>query len=426
MVQRGLRKIFHSYGEKVQNVLSGFKFDLESEDAVRVITDYLIRELGTKFPELTRKEVEEFTREAWEIGQAYEVGVKDIAPRINQDALDFFGRLNNADYGKLFNSQRDVFEESIRSVLDGSKTKAEAIKALKERLGVDLTNKEISGRIEDIFRNKVYTSQNFSRIQRMHSLGIAEVEIVAIMDAKTSPICRELNGRKFSVSEMNDFVEEFISTPTDENFWNKYRPPTAKEIRDFPSMKSSEILKALAVKCPPFHFRCRTTIVMFVKSVINRITGSGKTPVNGNIESPNKILKRDRNRIDERKKSLSGLEADELVNKIASVQGNAVWDSEKLKAGWKKRLSEGSFALFGKTEATYASKGLDVLKNFNTLYTYSTEDKKTKSKTYKFGFVQDQKDGVKFFVPVNAETFEIENLFQLESERFTDSFLKVA
>lgn len=386
----------------------------------------MIRELGTKFPELTRKEVEEFTREAWEIGQAYEIGVKDIAPRINQDALDFFGRLNNADYGKLFNSQRDLFEESIRSVLDGNKTKAEAIKALKERLGVDLKNKEITGRIEDIFRNKVYTSQNFSRIQRMHALGIAEVEIVAIMDAKTSPICRELNGRKFSVTEMNDFVEEFISTPTDENFWNKYRPPTAKEIRDFPSMKSSEILKALAVKCPPFHFRCRTTIVMFVKSVINRITGNGKTPVNGNVESPNKILKRDRNRIDERKKSLSGLEADELVNKIASVQGNAVWNSEKLKSGWKKRMSEGGSALFGKTEATYASKGLDVLKNFNTLYAYSTEDKKTKSKTYKFGFVQDQNDGGKFFVPVNAETFEIENLFQLESERFTDSFLKVA
>ncbi|MBW0432281.1 minor capsid protein [Leptospira yasudae] len=421
-----MRKIFHSYGEKIQNVLSGIKFDLESEDAVKVITDYLIRELGTKFPELTRKEVEEFTREAWEIGQAYEIGVKDIAPRINQDALDFFGRLNNADYGKLFNSQRDLFEESIRSVLDGNKTKAEAIKALKERLGVDLKNKEITGRIEDIFRNKVYTSQNFSRIQRMHALGIAEVEIVAIMDAKTSPICRELNGRKFSVTEMNDFVEEFISTPTDENFWNKYRPPTAKEIRDFPSMKSSEILKALAVKCPPFHFRCRTTIVMFVKSVINRITGNGKTPVNGNVESPNKILKRDRNRIDERKKSLSGLEADELVNKIASVQGNAVWNSEKLKSGWKKRMSEGGSALFGKTEATYASKGLDVLKNFNTLYAYSTEDKKTKSKTYKFGFVQDQNDGGKFFVPVNAETFEIENLFQLESERFTDSFLKVA
>ncbi|WP_243401743.1 hypothetical protein [Leptospira ellisii] len=82
--------------------------------------------------------------------------------------------------------------------------------------------------------------------------------------------------------------------------------------------------------------------------------------------------------------------------------------------------------MFGKTEATYASKGLDVLKNFNTLYAYSTEDKKTKSKTYKFGFVQDQKDGGKFFVPVNAETFEIENLFQLDSEKFTDSFLKVA
>ncbi|WP_017852014.1 phage head morphogenesis protein [Leptospira interrogans serovar Szwajizak] len=421
-----MKKIFHSYGDQVEKVLSGIRFDLNSEDAVKLITDKIIQELGTEFPELTRDQVEEFSREAWEVGQAYEVGVKDIAPIINQDAIDFFGRLNNADYGKLFNSQREIFEESIRSVLEGKKTKGEALKALKEKLGVDLKNKDITGRIEDIFRNKVYTSQNFSRIQRMHALGITDVEIVAIMDAKTSPICRELNGRKFQVSEMNDFVEEFISTPTDENFWNKYRPPTAKEIQKFPMMSSSEILKAIAVKCPPFHFRCRTTIVMFVKSVINRITGNGKTPLDGKLESPEKILNRDRNRIETRKKSLSGLEPDEFVNKIASVQGNAVWNSDKLKAGWKKRIAEGNSESFGKTEATYASKGLDILRNFNTLYAYSTEDKKTKTKSFKFGFVQDQKDGGKFFVPVNAETFEIENLFELESESFTNSFLKVA
>ncbi|UPY80852.1 hypothetical protein FH581_024500 (plasmid) [Leptospira weilii] len=47
----------------------GIKFDLESEDAVKVITDYLIRELGTKFPELTRKEVEEFTRKRGRSGK---------------------------------------------------------------------------------------------------------------------------------------------------------------------------------------------------------------------------------------------------------------------------------------------------------------------------------------------------------------------
>lgn len=421
-----MKKIFHSYGDQVEKVLSGIRFNLDSEDAVKLITDKIIQELGTEFPELTRDQVEEFSREAWELGQVYEVGVKDIAPIINQDAIDFFGRLNNADYGKLFNSQREIFEESIRSALEGRKTKAEALKALKEKLGVDLKNKDITGRIEDIFRNKVYTSQNFSRVQRMHALGITDVEIVAIMDAKTSPICRELNGRKFQVSEMNYFVEEFISTPTDENFWNKYRPPTAKEIRDFPSMSSSEILKSVAVKCPPFHFLCRTTFVMFVKSVINRMTGNGKTPLDGKLENPETILKRDRNRIETRKKSLSGLEPDEFVNKIASLQGNAVWNSDKLKSSWKKRVTEGNSESFGKTEATYASKGLDILRNFNTLYAYSTEDKKTKTKSFKFGFVQDQKDKRKFFVPVNAETFEIENLFELESESFTNSFLKVA
>ncbi|EMP80039.1 phage protein F-like protein [Leptospira santarosai str. CBC1531] len=420
-----MKRIFHSYDEHVQNVLSGIKFDLESEDAVRVITDYLIRELGTNFPELTRDDVEKFTRDAWEIGQAYEVGVKDIATRINQDALDFFGRLNNADYGKLFNSQRDVFYESIRSVLDGSKTKADAIKALKERLGVDLKNTEITERIEDIFRNKIYTSQNFSRIQRMQVLGITEVEVVAIMDAKTSPICRELNGRKFQVSEMNDFVEEFISKPVDENFWDSYRQPTAQDLKEFPSMSSSDVLKKMNVKAPPFHFRCRTTIVMFTKSVVNRITNQGeKTVLEGNVEQPLKADKRRTANNKEREHNLSGLEPDELLNKIAAIQGNVAWNTENLKSHWQKRIGDGDDTIFGKTEASYASKALDVVKNFSMLYTYIHESK-AGIRTHKFGFVQSHKSGEKFFVPVNANTFEIDSLFLIDRDGYTDSYLRI-
>ncbi|EKR98576.1 phage protein F-like protein [Leptospira mayottensis 200901122] len=309
--------------------------------------------------------------------------------------------------------------------MDGRKTKVEALKALKEKLGVDLEDKEITGRIEDIFRNKIYTSQNFSRIQRMQALGITEVEIVAIMDAKTSPICRELNGRKFQVSEMNDFVEEFISTPTDENFWNKYRPPTAKEIRDFPSLKSSEVLKKLNVKAPPFHFKCRTTIVMFVRSIINRITGSGqKTELEGKIEKPLRENKRLAANNREREHSLSGLESEELLNKIAAIQGNVVWNSENLKSHWQKRTADGDDKIFGKTEASYASKALDVVKNFSMLYAY-IHDSKAGIRTYKYGFVQTRKSGEKFFVPVDADTFEIDSLFLIDRDGYTDSYLRI-
>ncbi|XMB53818.1 phage head morphogenesis protein [Leptospira interrogans] len=382
--------------------------------------------MGTEFPDLTRDQVEEFTREAWELGQAYETSVKDIAPRINQDALDFFERLNNADYGKLFNGKRETFEESIRSALDGSKTKAEALKTLKEKLEIDLTDKDTVRRVEDIFRNKVYTSQNFSRIQRMESLGITEVEIVAIMDAKTSPICRELNGRKFQVSEMNQFVNEFISKPVDENFWDSYRQPTAQDLKEFPSMNSSDVLKKLNVKAPPFHFRCRTTIVTFMKSVINRVTGKGgKTELQGKIEKPLKENKRLVANNREREKSLSGLEPDELLNKIAAIQGNAVWNSENLNAHWAKRERDGSSKSFGKTEASYASKALDVVKNFSMLYAYIHENKRTGIRTYKYGFVQTKKSGEKWFVPVDADTFEIDSLFLLDRDNYTDSYLRI-
>ncbi|WP_016759396.1 hypothetical protein [Leptospira weilii] len=406
--------------------MSGISFYLDKDDAVKLLTDYLVREMGTDFPNLTQKQVEEFTRKAWDLGQDFQVGVGDISPVVNQEALDFFNRLNNVDYGKLFNGKREVFEKSIRSALDGTKTKKEALDALKKTLGADLNDKDLVGRIEDIFRNKVYTSQNFSRAKRMQAVGIGRVEIVATMDAKTSAICRELNGRVFEVSEMGDFVDEFIATPVDENFWDKYRQPTAQDIKNFPAMKSSDILKKLFVKAPPFHFKCRTTIIMALKTVINRITGKGeKTVLQGKVEKPWKENRRNATLNQKREWSLSGLEPAELLNKIAAIQGNSVWNSENLSSQWKTRQADGSAKVFGKTEATYANKALDVVKNFSMMYAYIHENKKTKAQTLKYGFSQTQKSGVRFFAPVNAEKFEVESLFILDRDNYTDSFLRI-
>jgi SPP1 gp7 family putative phage head morphogenesis protein len=401
---------------------------LDKDDVVEVMTDYIVDKLGSEFPDLTRNDIENFTSQAWDHGQKFEVSGGDMAPRIDPKVLSFFNRLNNLDYGKLFNNQREVFSESIKSVLDGKQSRPQALKALKQKLNVDLTDKHITGRIDDIFRNKIYTTQNFSRVVRMKQVGITEVEVVATMDSNTSPICRELNGRIFRVEDMVSFVETFLSTPVDENFWNQYPQPTAQDIRDMATMPSSDIMKSpkLSVKMPPFHFKCRTTVVTRTKTRIERTSGSGNTtPLKGQVTKPVKEPKFEARRNRQRENEISALTKDELLNKVANLQGNAFWDKENLDNHYNKRKTQPGGNVFGKDSAEYAKKAVDVLKNFNMLYTYRYQEKGTDRLVPKFGFMQEKKGGEKWFVAISPESFQIDSLFLLEDDKYTDKYLRI-
>lgn len=399
---------------------------MDKEDAVELMTDYITDKMGSEFPELTRSDFEKFTNDAWDHGQKFQVTGGDLTPRIDPKVLSFFNRLNNLDYGKLFNNKKDVFSDSIKSVLDGSSSRPEALKSLKKKLNIDLTDKVITGRIDDIFRNKVYTTQNFSRIIRMKQVGITEVEVVATMDANTSAICRELNGRIFRVEDMVNFVEKFTSTPVDENFWNQYPQPTAQDIRDMATMTSSDIMKnpKLSIKMSPYHFKCRSTNVIRTKTRMERTSGGGKTvPLKGQLTKPVNEPKKNAPRNRERENELSALSKDELLNKISNLQGNAYWDKENLENHFQKRKIESN--VFGKDSAEYAKKAVDVLKKFNMIYTYRHQEKGTDRLVPKYGFMQEKSGGEKWFVAVSPETFQIDSLFLIEDGKYTDKYLRI-
>lgn len=405
-------------------MLAGIEQFIGVDDAVSLMTDFVVKEMGETLPENMRADVEKFTREAWGLGQSFQVNGGDMAPRINEAALKFFGRLNYADYGKLFNGQKEIFRQSIQSALDGSSTRAGAIKHLKSKLNIDLTDKKMTGRVEDIFRNKIYTAQNFSRIERMNQVGVTEVEVVATMDQKTSAICRELNGRIFKTAEMLKFALKFISTPVDENFWDGYKQPTADELKSFPAMSSADILKQLNVKAPPFHFKCRTTIVMRTKTRIERMAGSGnQVPLAGKVEKPVKEPSGMSSLNRQRENELSGLSPDELLNKIANLQGVASWNPDNLQYHWDKRINDKSAFQIADTMEKYGKKALDVIKNFNMMYAYRFENSIGAVES-KFGFMQ-MSEELKYFVPVNPETMEIDSLMVIDSPDFTKGYLRI-
>ena len=67
-----------------------------------------------------------------------------------------------------------------------------------------------------VVRNAVNKSRNFGRVARYERLGIAEMEIVAILDDRTSTTCREMNGRRIPVSVASEFVQDVMATKMDD------------------------------------------------------------------------------------------------------------------------------------------------------------------------------------------------------------------
>jgi hypothetical protein len=98
----------------------------------------------------------------------------------------------------------------------------------------------------------------------MEQVGIARVQIIAVMDQKTSHICKALNGKTVELKTVNTYIKEFISDdPERAGFWNDRRNPTEAHATalGFDKMTGDEILSNLGHKAPPYHPRCRTTLV---------------------------------------------------------------------------------------------------------------------------------------------------------------------
>lgn len=100
--------------------------------------------------------------------------------------------------------------------------------------------------------NGMNRSRNFGQIQGFVDAEIRELEILAIIDERTSPICRELNGK-------------IISTQAGVRQRNALMNATSpEEVKEIAPWRSAEEVKNMApdnVGMPPYHFHCRTTVV---------------------------------------------------------------------------------------------------------------------------------------------------------------------
>jgi hypothetical protein len=114
-------------------------------------------------------------------------------------------------------------------------------------------------------------SRNFGKIGGFVDAGFSYVEVVAVMDERTSTICQGLNGRQIPVADCNAQRLKIMqsTSPTDIKElapWPNVATLTGesdpeKAIAVIQGMTTEQIVQEAGVAIPPYHFHCRTTLV---------------------------------------------------------------------------------------------------------------------------------------------------------------------
>jgi len=100
-------------------------------------------------------------------------------------------------------------------------------------------------------------SRTFGEISGYEEAGVATYEILAVMDERTSPVCKFMNGKVFKVKTAAKTRDDIINSPPE---MVKTNHPWLS-FKDVQTM-TDEQLQAVGFIMPPFHFHCRTTTVV--------------------------------------------------------------------------------------------------------------------------------------------------------------------
>ncbi len=96
--------------------------------------------------------------------------------------------------------------------------------------------------------------RELGRVAGYERAGITRVKVKAILDKRTSAICRALNGRIIEVAELSRQKEAILSAQSQEELKQAQPWLDASQVAgDLPS----------GYGLPPYHYRCRTTTVAY-------------------------------------------------------------------------------------------------------------------------------------------------------------------
>lgn len=227
-----------------------------SSQAIEIITQRLSEALGQPFgnSQKIRDELRKYITRAYEAGKS-EFVVKSELNLPDIRAIDILTKHNcywlGEHYGKHISSK--IAELTQNAIRDGLGRK-ELAKELQESLGSEVGEYNYW----DVTSSAALVrSRSFGCIAGMVEAGITEYEILAMGDERTCPICSEMDGRTFSVTETQKIIDNTLEIIDPEDF--KQAMPWHSEP---PVGIGKDELTANGMSIPPFHGRCRCVLII--------------------------------------------------------------------------------------------------------------------------------------------------------------------
>jgi SPP1 gp7 family putative phage head morphogenesis protein len=255
------------YEDKLKELFQSIPGNI-TEDAKALIEDGILSALGPAFgnSRLVRNTMKRY------IEKAYSEAKQEWVPAVpeNKDspllslsdrrAIDVLTRHNcfwlGEHYGEHIGPK--ISELTQRALDEGMGRKALA-EELKRELG-GVAPKDY--RYWDVASSAALVrARSFGTISGMEEAGITEYEVLAMGDERMCPICGEMNGRVFSVSDTRGVINSALSL-TDPKEFKAAMPWQSKPATGISNFK----LCADGQSLPPFHGRCRCTLIMTGKT----------------------------------------------------------------------------------------------------------------------------------------------------------------
>jgi Mn-dependent DtxR family transcriptional regulator len=334
-------EFFDLYTKKVNETVEGIEVHIKDKDALDKIMSMSESKMSG-----------ELANEAAVIAEAKNSEAYVMACGIDWDddnwkvtdtrAIEWFKENDRFFFANQFKHYKDDLKTVVENELKGIERAYDpaVVKRLEKKMGDVFNHPQIQDYYELVIRNAVNRSRNYGRVAKFQRLKIAEIEIVAILDKKTSTICRVMNGRRLKVQEMADYVEKTIEAPLDE-LKEKFGWPSDSTAREFASMGTADIMKKIGCKLPPYHGRCRTTTIA---SMSTRVTSNSGTELNTMREPAargmnDKARRAIKTKNAERWAEYKNLTTDEWSSKISALTASQ-WDEASLESHWSKHKKD--------------------------------------------------------------------------------------
>ena len=182
---------------------------------------------------------------------------KNIAVNIVFDEIDIraINAMRNNFYwvGKEFNKGfSDRLKDIIESAFRGEVARSELAWRLKDEFASEL-NQSVRY-FEGVSDHIISQNQNISTVNQARKYGVKYYKVVAVMDSRTSAICRSMNGRLIPAEHIERQCDNIMNA---KDMASKKAAATwAKAPYNGRSDKMDSNFGM-----PPYHFRCRTEIV---------------------------------------------------------------------------------------------------------------------------------------------------------------------